>query len=447
MRRSVRVRRERIPEVRDSLWRNGYLTQQLLAEDVGLSQSTVNSFLNGKSVDFRNFQELCRMLGFDWLEIADLSPPEEPKERSAFLPPTPLQSQPSTDFPPSPPLPVSLLEFPEGQERLNSAFYVERPPIEADCYRTIHQAGALIRIKAPRQMGKTSLLSRILHQAKQQDSRVVALSLQSIGQRSFANPDTFLRCFCEVVSRELNVQNKIDDYWGFSDSNTNCKAYFEEYLLTEITEPITLGLDEVDRIFEHEDIYTDFFGLLRALHEDARRREIWGKLRLVIAHSTEVYVPLNLNQSPFNVGLPVNLPEFTPQQVQALAKRHQLDWDETNVQQLMTLVGGHPFLVRLALYHLARQDIALPQLLQTAATDSGIYSDHLWRQQLILSEYPELAAAMRAVVMADAPVRLETKAKFKLQSIGLIKLQGDTAVPHCNLYLRYFRQSQSEVST
>jgi hypothetical protein len=47
------------------------------------------------------------------------------------------------------------LEVPEGPVPLNSTFYVERPPTESRCYETITQAGALIRIKAPRQMGKT----------------------------------------------------------------------------------------------------------------------------------------------------------------------------------------------------------------------------------------------------------------------------------------------------
>jgi hypothetical protein len=38
-----------------------------------------------------------------------------------------------------------------GQVPLESVFYVERSPLEADCYKTILQPGALIRIKAPRQ--------------------------------------------------------------------------------------------------------------------------------------------------------------------------------------------------------------------------------------------------------------------------------------------------------
>ncbi|MBD2664646.1 AAA-like domain-containing protein [Richelia sinica FACHB-800] len=58
-----------------------------------------------------------------------------------------------------------------------------------------------------------------------------------------------------------------------------------------------------------------FFGLLRALHEEGKRREIWQKLRLVIVHSTEVYISLDINQSPFNVDLSVELPEFNNQQI------------------------------------------------------------------------------------------------------------------------------------
>ena len=46
------------------------------------------------------------------------------------------------------------LELPEGQVKLNSPFYLERPPIETTCYQTIINSGSLIRIKAPRQMGK-----------------------------------------------------------------------------------------------------------------------------------------------------------------------------------------------------------------------------------------------------------------------------------------------------
>ncbi|MDF5734040.1 MAG: AAA-like domain-containing protein, partial [Rhizonema sp. PD38] len=154
---------------------------------------------------------------------------------------------------------------------------------------------------------------------------------------------------------------------------------------------------------------------------------------------TEVYVPMDVNQSPFNVGFSVELPEFTIEQVQDLAQRHQLNWSVTEVRQLMAMVGGHPFLVRLALYNIARQHITLTQLLQTVLTDGGIYSDYLRRLELMLAEQPELGIAMREVVTSSSSVRLKTVPKFKLQGIGLVKLQGDEVIPSCELYRQYFQ--------
>ena len=75
---------------------------------------------------------------------------------------------------------------------------------------------------------------------------------------------------------------------------------------------------------------------------------------IAVIHSTKVNISLSLNQSPFNVGLPIKLSEFTPEQVQELARRHGLEWsDSYPVGQLMNMVGGHPYLVHLALYYLA----------------------------------------------------------------------------------------------
>jgi serine/threonine-protein kinase len=202
-----------------------------------------------------------------------------------------------------------------------------------------------------------------------------------------------------------------------------------------------LALDDVDRIFPYPQIAEDFLGMLRVWHEEARTSQLWKKLRLVIAHSTEVYIQLNINRSPFNVGLPIELPEFTPEQLQDLAKRQGLNWDAVGAQSLvplMEMVGGHPHLVQLAIYSLTHQEITFEQLLQTAYTESGIYSDHLRGHLSHLQEHPELATAMKKVVDATIPVQLEPMQAFKLQSLGLVRLEGNDAKPWCNLYARYF---------
>lgn len=332
-------------------------------------------------------------------------------------------------------------ELPGGQVDVASPFYIERPPIEERCEQAILQPSALIRIKAPRQMGKTSLMARILHRADREGYRTVDLSFQLLDKGVFSNLDKFLKWFCAYVGRELRIPNQLDDYWDdIFGSKVNCKDYFEKYLLAQIETPLVLGLDEIDRIFEYTDIAEDFFGLLRAWHEESKRRAIWKKLRLLVVHSTEVYIPMNINQSPFNVGLPVELPEFNAEKVKDLAARHHLKWSDGEVEQLMAIVGGHPYLVRVALYHIARQDLSLAELQETAISEGGIYSDHLRRHLWNLQEVKELKAAMKEVVNGgNGKVQLKGMLAFKLDSLGLVKLTGNECYPRCELYRQYFR--------
>jgi serine/threonine-protein kinase len=105
----------------------------------------------------------------------------------------------------------------------------------------------------------------------------------------------------------------------------------------------------------------------------------------------------------------------------------------------MKMVGGHPYLVRVALYHLAQQQLTLAQLVAIAATEAGIYGDHLRRHLWNLQQHPELAAAFSKVVKTSEPVELESVLAFKLHSLGLVQLQRNEVTPRFELYRQYFR--------
>ena len=445
MPRGIRIKTEFIPIVKQRMLQRGFARQIDLAERIDRSQSVINFFLNGRTVEYLNFYELCQVLDFELKEIADYEAlasvyKEKTQKINNFSP------SPSLPLPPSP----SDLEYPEGEVPLDSPFYVE-PAIEQRCYEEIKKPGSLIRIKAPQQMGKSSLLTRIQKLAENQGNKVVTIDFQITDEEFFSDLNKFLRWFCDTVTEAVAGNNRellekllqqLDEHWksgkrfGYMKS---CKNYFERYLFLEINQPLVLGLEKVDRLFEYPKIYKDFFGLLRAIHEEAKRRDIWKQLRLAIAYSTEAYVPVDINQSPFNVGLALELPEFTQEQVKDLAQRHQLNWSDTEVLELMKLVGGHPFLVRLALFQIANRDINLANFLQTAPTAAGIYSKHLQRQEYILQQQPELGKAMQEIVANDHPVILTTEIRFKLYSLGLVKLRNDEVTPRCELYRQYFR--------
>jgi transcriptional regulator with XRE-family HTH domain len=331
------------------------------------------------------------------------------------------------------------LELPGGQVPLGSPFYVERDFIESECYKTILQPGALIRVLAPRRMGKSSLMARILQTATEQHYQTVIIDFQLADREIFQDLDKFLRWFCANVGLGLQLSNQIAEYWDeLFGSQVSCKMYFEQYLLPSATQPIVLALDDIDRLFAYPKLAGDFFGLLRTWHEEAKNRDIWRKLRLVVLHSTEMYIPLSANKSPFNVGLAIKLPPFDNDQVQNLASRQGLNWPAFSTEQLTAFVNGNPYLVRVALYQIGRGEVTLEQVLQASAISEGIYSDHLQRELWHLQQEPELLAAFVQVVKSSKPVELDLVAASKLKSIGLINLQGNLATVSCELYQQYF---------
>ncbi len=70
MGRSLKVSPDNIQQVKDAVKRNGYPSQKQFAIEIDVSQSTVQSFLNGRAVDFGYFVDISKKLGLDWQEIS-----------------------------------------------------------------------------------------------------------------------------------------------------------------------------------------------------------------------------------------------------------------------------------------------------------------------------------------------------------------------------------------
>jgi DNA-binding Xre family transcriptional regulator len=434
MSRSLRVRQDCLETVKLALRRNGFRSQSFLAEEVGYALATVSKFLTGKPVDFTTFDELCRRLNLEWKDVANLNfEPSFPSIDRKFEAAEEVDGEQSK----SP-------RYLTGAVPLGSVFYLERQPVEEQVKQEIKEPGALVRIKAPREMGKTSLLLRVLDHARSLGYCTVSLNLEQVDRSILSDLNQFLRLLCVHTARQLQLKPNLDDYWdGDLGSKISCTSYFQECILQKINSPLVLAVDEMNEIFDFPQVAKDFLPLLRSWHEEAKTLPIWQKLRLVVVHSTENYVPLQLDRSPFNVGLPIRLNAFGPEEVQQLAQCYGLDWiDGVVTRELMDIVGGHPALVNVALYHLGRKEMTLTQLLETAATSTGIYSQHLQRHWLALQAQPALYNAMLEVVNSTIPVELELIVAYKLSSLGLIEQSGDRAIPSCKLYRQYFINQQ-----
>jgi len=248
-------------------------------------------------------------------------------------------------FPQAQPERPVRLETPEGTMDPHSAFYVERPG-DSIALEAIKRQGVTITIKAPRQMGKSSLLLRTIDLATKLGKRVVFLDFQQFDKSALRDADIFFRQFCVLLAFKLKMNNRIDDYWNLPLGNIHrCSSYIGEYLLKELNSHLVLAMDEVETIFD-TDFRSDFFGMLRSWHNQRQQGSVWKQLDLVLVTSTEPYQFIdNLNQSPFNVGEVIALTDFTLEHVAELNRRHGSFLTPEEEQELLSLLGGQPYLV------------------------------------------------------------------------------------------------------
>jgi AAA-like domain len=256
-----------------------------------------------------------------------------------------------------------------------------------------------------------------------------------------------LQWVCVHVSDSLDIEPQVNESWqDIYGVNKNCTRYFQKHLLSASESPLVFAIDNFERLFQYPDIFSQFCLLLRGWYENAkggdRVANFWKKLRLVVVHSTENYPALDSNHSPFNVGIPIELPEFNQEQVKSFARNYELNKQlgEQGLIKLMESIGGHPYLLQQAFMNLKTSQINLEQLLSLAPTEEGIFSDYLRQQLWHLQHNPQLELGYKKVVKTNTPVRLDAEVAFKLHSLGLVKLSSNDCVPSCDLYRQYFSE-------
>ena len=305
-----------------------------------------------------------------------------------------------------------------------------------ECERIIDQPGALIRIKASRKMGKSRLLNSILNYANDRQYGTVHINLLQIESSMFDSLEQFLRWFCVYLCDALNLHPELDKYWSKDrGSMLSCTRYLET-ILEQCDRPLVLGLDEVDRLLNYPDISQDFFYLLRSWHEEANNDELWEKLRLIVVYSTEDFGSLDINQSPFNVGCPIELKPIDRSQLIKLAHSYDLKLSDEKCDLLMTMLGGHPYLVDLILSD--NSGLNIEELLEQATTDTGIYSSYLRQHLINLKSNERLTDMFLQILNSNKPIQVDTLLGYQLYRMGLVEWSGNYVTPSCELFRLYF---------
>jgi transcriptional regulator with XRE-family HTH domain len=401
-------------------------TLEQLNQITGLSSNTLTKLRRRKEpVDWSTLETYFQSFGLD-LNSDDIIKPSEKDDGSnlIFIQQGPLKS------------PISL-EHP---------FYICRGENERLCAEEILQPRALLKIEAPHQFGKTSLMAHPLHTARDRNFRISVVNLKGCNREIFQDIDRFLQWLCAVVARDLGMPHELSQRWHSVVSSNYCFwDYLETYLLPATDSPLLLVIDAFDELFGYPELATDFVRMWRSWYEQGhynlQQQSVWDKLRLVLIYSPASNLLLDSHLSFYNLGLSVHLSAFTWKQVEELTHRYDVEPLEEAAQVVYSLVGGHPYLTQLSLFQLSQDCTSLAELSENAIAYDSIFSNHLLEKFIRLQKYPFLLEAMQSVAQHPFGMKIDPQHAFQLQGMGLIQFRGQLAVPSCELYRRYFSKT------
>jgi len=201
---------------------------------------------------------------------------------------------------------------PGGTIKLDDHFYVRRDP-DGHIDRTAQFRGRTLVIKAARQMGKSSLLIRYLAACKATGKQFAFIDFQSFSEADLSAFPALARRLAQILLRAFKLKPEIDLAFA---SQLDFTYFVEDKILPAIGSPITIAMDEVDRLLGRP-YQSEFFSMLRYWHnERAQISSPWEDVDLALVIATEPYLLVaEADRSPFNVTPAIELEAFERSQL------------------------------------------------------------------------------------------------------------------------------------
>jgi len=331
------------------------------------------------------------------------------------------------------------LESVGGALPLASKFYIFRPTDE-DLRAAITRNDSIVLIKGARQMGKTSLMARGLHEARAEGARVVLTDFQKLNADHLQTAEALFTTILDIVAEQLELDVNLEQVWNRRKGpSTNFERILRREILPKVPSRLVWGMDEVDRLFTCA-FGSEVFGLFRSWHNERSLDPDgpWQKLTLLIAYATEAHLFItDVNQSPFNVGTRLVLADFNLEQVRELNQRYGSPLRTAEeINQFFELLSGQPYLSQRGFHEMVAHHIDFHTFLTVAPKDEGPFGDHLRRILVSLAQDRNLIEVVRSVL--DQKHSSTPDAFYRLRSSGIVSGESAREMKlRCRLYQIY----------
>lgn len=262
-------------------------------------------------------------------------------------------------------------------------------------------AGEYAFLLDSRQKGKSSLVARTILKLRAKGVRAVKLDLQRIGAN--VTPEQWYAGLVVGIGQELGLVPELLSYWENRQTIGPLARFvgaLQEVALPRTAEPLVVFVDEVDFVRALDFSTDEFFAAIRECYNRRSSDDPFKRLTFcLVGVATPGQLIRNPDVSPFNIGVRLELTDFTLEETRSYAGR--LEGSGRDGALLMSRVhhwvGGHPYLTQLLCSHVASSE--------ELASPADV--DRLVRTLLLSPEArqhePNLADVERRLLNPDVP--------------------------------------------
>lgn len=244
------------------------------------------------------------------------------------------------------------------------------------------QQGQFCYVLNSRQMGKSSLMVRMLQQLQQEGYRCTAIDLTLLGSET-VTPEQWYKGLAVQLWQGFDLLGRVNlkKWWNdrLDISPVQRLGQFMEQVLMDVGETETtrlvVFLDEIDSVLGLPFPVNDFFGLIRACYNQRSLDSRWRGLTFgLFGVATPAALITDSQRTPFNIGQAIPLEGFKEHEAQPLLNglADQVRNPQTLLKALLYWTNGQPFLTQ-----------KLCQMIRAVADSIPANQEAAWIEQLV----------------------------------------------------------------
>ncbi len=279
------------------------------------------------------------------------------------------------------------------------------------------------------QMGKSSMLTRVINQAKQNNLRTAIIDLSGIGGESLPQ---VLYAIAHLLQKKLNGDKPSPD--AFLAAGWGPKKAFMDYV-EACGSGFILAFDEVDYLRSIGEL-DSFFQMLRALYGMALVDGIDRRLLISSFLSPRHFIQ-DVMTSPFNIGYEIRLSNFTHKETKNLLSRGNNSLSVEEVNSLFNFTGGQPYLTHVSA-QLLFEGMPSKDIVRSGKDPNGPFAMHL---EMLRSLVNQSATASKVLSRYKSGKRINYRDIVYLQELNVLKEGSEQFQFSCGAYEAFFRDS------